>query len=415
VPSSRPEGPSADAVWIAIAIVLGLTTLLWSWAALHTEHWQRYELIDIGVYERYGDAIVDGEIPYRDFGPEYPPLSLAVFVLPAAIVGAGAAEVEYGDAFELTMLACGLALVLVSAATLVSLGASPLRLCVALGLVGATPLLLGSVILTRFDLWPALLTGAALLGFVRGRDRVGSGLLGAAVAAKLYPLALAPVALAFVWRRKGRREAVWCAAVIAAVVALCFAPFVALAPGGVVESLSKQFERPLQVESLPAAAVVALGVDVEIDQSHGSQNIGGGIGEAAALGSTVALVAALAWVWTAAVRARGDREDLVRLSAAAVVALVAFGKVLSPQFMIWLVPLVPLVGGRRGLPAAALFAVALGLTQVWFPGRYWDYALGLDRGVAAVVLARDLVLVALFALLAWPTRASGDGEVTTRA
>jgi hypothetical protein len=83
--------------------------------------------------------------------------------------------------------------------------------------------------------------------------------------------------------------------------------------------------------------------------------------------------------------------------------------------MIWLVPLVPLVGGRRGLPAAALFAVALGLTQVWFPGRYWDYALGLDRGVAAVVLARDLVLVALFALLAWPTRASGDGEVTARA
>ncbi|HZB22398.1 MAG TPA: glycosyltransferase 87 family protein, partial [Gaiellaceae bacterium] len=217
MPSSRPEEPSPDAVWIAIAIVLGLATLLWSWAALHTEHWQRYELIDIGVYERYGDAIVDGELPYRDFGPEYPPLSLAVFVLPAAIVGAGAAEAEFGDTFELTMLACGIALVLVSAATLVSLGASPLRLCVALGLVGATPLLLGSVILTRFDLWPALLTGAALLGFVRGRGRVGSGLLGAAVAAKLYPLALAPVALAFVWRRKGRREAVWCAAVIAAV------------------------------------------------------------------------------------------------------------------------------------------------------------------------------------------------------
>jgi hypothetical protein len=42
---------------------------------------------------------------------------------------------------------------------------------------------------------------------------------------------------------------------------------------------------------------------------------------------------------------------------------------------------------------------------VWFPLRYWQYANGFH--LAWVVLLRDLLLVALLALLAWPSRTSG--------
>ena len=35
------------------------------------------------------------------------------------------------------------------------------------------------------------------------------------------------------------------------------------------------------------------------------------------------------------------------------------------------------------------------LTQLWFPSRYWDLARELDPLPSALVLARDLVLVAL--------------------
>jgi hypothetical protein len=94
----------------------------------------------------------------------------------------------------------------------------------------------------------------------------------------------------------------------------------------------------------------------------------------------------------------------VRASAAAVVAFVALGKVLSPQFLIWLVPLVPLVRGRRGVAAAALLALAMVLTQLWFPYRYWDLALHFAPRESWLVLARDLVLVALAVVLAAPTR-----------
>jgi hypothetical protein len=75
--------------------------------------------------------------------------------------------------------------------------------------------------------------------------------------------------------------------------------------------------------------------------------------------------------------------------------------VLSPQFLIWLIPVVPLVYGRRGLVATALLAAALVVTQLWFPYRYWNLALHFGALESWLVLVRDLVLVALFLYLAW--------------
>jgi hypothetical protein len=94
----------------------------------------------------------------------------------------------------------------------------------------------------------------------------------------------------------------------------------------------------------------------------------------------------------------------VRASAAAVCAFVAFGKVLSPQFLIWLIPVVPLVRGRRGLWASLLLLAALVLTQIWFPFRYFRLALDFEAGLSWLLLARDLVLVSLVLLLLLPHR-----------
>jgi hypothetical protein len=80
--------------------------------------------------------------------------------------------------------------------------------------------------------------------------------------------------------------------------------------------------------------------------------------------------------------------------------------VLSPQFLIWLVPLVALVDGRRGVRAMGMLAVALVLTHLWFPRRYWDYVYTFDGLTASLVLARDLALVALAVLLVSPLRAT---------
>ena len=84
-------------------------------------------------------------------------------------------------------------------------------------------------------------------------------------------------------------------------------------------------------------------------------------------------------------------------AAAAVAALVAFDRVLSPQYLIWLVPFIPLVRGARGFCASLLLFLALGLTQTWFPRHYWPLANDHASPYSWYLLARDLALVAIAA------------------
>jgi uncharacterized membrane protein len=352
---------------------------LFCWGLVHLGFWSHGALVDWPTYQRYGDAILNhGLVPYRDFAVEYPPGALAVYIAPAAFG-------NYAAAFAWEMAVCGVVLVAVVAA---------IRREAAF-YVALAPVLAGSLILSRFDLWPALLTIAALAALLRERQRLGWALLGAAVAAKLWPLVLVPLAL--VWSyRAGRLRA---ALVGLVVVAAVFVPFAILAPHGLWDSLSGQASRPLQIESLGASLFTAFG-HPNVISSHGSQNVAGHGGVAALF--SLLQVATLVALWIAFARGPATGDRLLRYSAAAVCAFVAFGKVLSPQFLLWLIPLVPLVRGRRGLAATGLLTVALVLTQVWFPRRYWDYV-DAFRGADAV-LARNLALVALLAVLVWPDR-----------
>jgi uncharacterized membrane protein len=350
--------------------------------------------------------MLDGQVPYRDFRVEYPPAALPVFLLPA--IGDHHDELTYRNTFERLMALCGVLAVAGAALALIALRAGSERMLAALGFVALAPLALGSVILTRFDLWPTALAVLGLAAILFARERLGLGVLGLAAAAKIFPVVLVPPALAYVWRRRGRREAIVCAAFCAGVVALCFLPFVALSPGGVWDSLHRQADRPLQIESLGSSFLLVahqLGwYTVHLNLSHGSQNQGGSLPEALGAVQSLLQAAVVIALWVVFARGPATPERLVRYSAACVAAFVALGKVLSPQFLIWLLPLVPLVRGRRGLLASAVLAVALVLTQLWFPFHYWALALRLDARASYLVFARDLVLLVLVAALVWPTR-----------
>ena len=307
--------------------------------------------------------------------------------------------------------------------TALSLGA--LRVTVghaaaALGLVGATPLLLGELALTRFDALPVALTALCVAALLHGRSRLAAVALGLAVAAKLYPLLLAPLVVIYVHRRLGRREAALAAAITAATCAAVVLPFLALAPGEAWFSIRAQLTRGVQVESVAGNLVLAMSVAAN-HLGLGSLGVGiaeGGTGEVrsadvtgtlgqlvGALGGLAALAIVLA-VWVAAWRRPADPGRLVRDCAAVIAAQLALGRVLSPQFVLWLVPLVPLVSGRRGRAATALLAVALVATHAWFPDLYRDYVN--ERGAAETgyLLARNALLLGVLLLLVAPTARS---------
>jgi hypothetical protein len=391
------------------AVVLAATILFAAvWATLHYGFYGGNRIVDTPIYQGYGDAMANGQVPYADFSVEYPPAALPVFALPSVIVSSGASEGDYDRVFGFLMALCGAATIALVAFTLARDRAAPERIAAACALVALAPLALGSVVLTRFDLWPAALVAAALAALVAGRDRLGFGALALAIAAKVYALVLLPIFVAWVWKRQGRREAGIALAVAAGVVAICVLPFLALSPHGVWASSLRQTTRPLQIETLGSGALLALhhvfGLHLTMVSSHGSQNLSGGAPDALAIVQSVLEIALLLGIWRWFARGPAETDRLFRACAAAVCAFVVFGKVLSPQFLIWLLPLVVLVRGRRGVIASALLVVGMLLTQIWFPYRYWQLALHFDSAASWLVLVRDLGLVVLLAVLLWPGR-----------
>ncbi|MDQ2968600.1 MAG: glycosyltransferase 87 family protein [Actinomycetota bacterium] len=331
-------------------------------------------------------------MPYRDFFMEYPPGALVVFLPPAAFGS------HYNAAFKCLMALCGAATLVLVAFLLVRLGVSTSRLWAAVVLFALSPLALGPISLNTYDAWPALLALVALALLLTGRDVAAFALLGAAFAAKVYPVVLVLPAAIFVWRTRGRGLALRAIGAFAAVVALFVMPFLVTAPRGLAESFRAQAARSLQVESLGGSLLAAadrLGLysaTVVHRTGHAiSYDLVGSLPEALDVLSSIAqalAVVVVAWLY---VRGRDDPRRLAVALPAAIAGFLAFTRFFSPQYLVWLVPFVLLLE-----PAAwVLAAAALVLAQVWF-FHYSDvFTLG---EYVWLVLIRDLLVLALFAL-----------------
>jgi hypothetical protein len=391
------------AAWAAL-IVGSLCLFVLSWSLLHHGSLGSGQIIDTPTYQSYGDAIARGAVPYRDFAIEYPPAALPVFILPS--LGHEGEHVAYDRWFDREMALCGCLALLGTALCLRALRAGPARTATALGFFGVAPLLIGSVALTRFDFWPVALAVFALAALLSDRPVPAAVLLGAAIGAKLWPAALLPLFIVWVVKTRGPRAAAVWTAVVAAVLAAIFLPFTVLAPGGIAHSFHSQLTRPLQIESLGSAILIAVhhiaGTTLHVSGSFGSQNVTGPGAHAVEVVTTIAGAVALVGIWVLFARGPATGARLATHGAAAIAALLAFGKVFSPQFVIWLVPFVLLVGGLRGVASWALLAGVLALTHAWFPHHYWALAQGFAPTQSAELLARDLCVAALLLVLAWP-------------
>jgi hypothetical protein len=339
---------------------------------------------DLYVYSVINHALDAGQVPYRDFGFEYPPLAVLPLALPWAL-GSGSYETWF--AIEMLLLA------LVCQELLRALAGA--RAAWAWVLM---PLALGAQIRTHFDLAAIALVLGALLAFTREYPRSGFALLGVGALVKLFPVVLAPIAAAWLWGRGraavAREGLAWCAGV----VGVGLLPFAAL--GGLWSMAEFHLDRPVQIESLSATVLFAFGgshvtgAPVRPD-AFKSNGLDGGHADLVLALSTVVLVAALLLAVVLAARATSERQ-LIGCCLLALLAFVTFGKVLSPQYMIWLAPFAALAVASGERWVAGLLVSAIVLTQLWFPGRYFDLV-AQDGTIELLVAVRNLLLVAAIA------------------
>ena len=374
----------------ALAALVGLVA---GWAlTLWVAPWSDQRVNDLFVYRTFAQPVLAGGLPYRDVAFEYPPLAAPDIALPGI---AGTGEAAFRWAFALWTLVAAVAVVLLCGALARATGGDARRALVAAALM---PLLCGALLRTHFDLFPVALVLAGLLLLCRERPRAGLAVLGLGAMTKLFPLVAVPVALAWLVGRGQRREAWQGALACAAVMAVVAGAAVAVSPGGALDAVRYHLDRPVQVESSPA--LVLLGLDAAgagEARSVSSHRSDGLLHPAADAVAALFLAAFVAVVALLCARTGESARDLVVAALAGCAAFALLGKVLSPQFVIWLLPLGALAFAWRMHALAAAVALAAILTQVEFPAHYFDVVAREPLAVALVAL-RNLALAAVVAL-----------------
>jgi hypothetical protein len=180
---------------------------------------------------------------------------------------------------------------------------------------------------------------------------------------------------------------------------------VAIAPKGAEDALRWQTDRPVQVESIAGVALRAFGDARHIKNFRSDGIIHRSAGAVAAGVGAIGLVA-FVLLAIGVIRRPGPRE-LVLGSFAAVLVFTAFGKVVSPQYMIWVLALTALALAWRMYPLFAVMLAAHVLTFIEFPFHYAALTQGHPR-VLALVGARDALLVLAVGLCVRELYAPGE-------
>jgi uncharacterized membrane protein len=337
--------------------------------------------------------LLAGQLPYRDFSA-YPPLALVFFVLPRLN---GSSFADYYAGWQIEIFVCDLVVLWLLHAIARRSNQRP-----AWVLAGYTLFVLavGPIVFHQFDLFPAAMTVAAIYAFQRGKDTAGWIALTAGALTKLFPLLLIPIFAFPALRARDRRSLVRAAIAIAGTILVVLLPLLVTAPASLLSMFAYHTGRGIHVESTYGGLLLAADklhlTHVGLYERFGSWQLSGSGPDVLTPLSTVLFLAVLALVY----RLVWKKQVAPTTAAAAVIAsAIVTSKVLSPQYLIWLVPLVPLVESRRWMVLWTVFAAAGVASYYIFPLGYHRLIFENDGAVISVLVLRNLLLLLLTLLL----------------
>lgn len=374
-------------IWTLRAVALHaliLFTTLTPWAF-------QFVSSDIAVYFRDASLIMNGAIPYRDYLVEYPPMALPLFVIPRLFTNMFGVYVAL---FGTEMLLFDAAATYLVVRRLVALNEHltiPRRLAWYSAFLAALYPFSG----TRYDWAPMAVAFAAALMWFSGRAALGGAVAAIGALLKIFPGFVAGPA--FIWevveiyasRLRGTVS-------FAITLALGITMWAILGMG---RSLEYHLSRGLEIETLWAGVLMAIakvaGAPLGAEWHSGSLDLlAHGAREISAVIFPIQGVVMLAVLWRFW---RSGLQEPLRYVGAGILAIAITGKILSPQYLIWLIPFVAVLNGRAGAWGRWIFLFACIATTIIYP---WNagHLVAFDAWTIGLLNARNASLVALLVL-----------------
>ncbi|MEV5984077.1 glycosyltransferase family 87 protein [Streptomyces sp. NPDC052051] len=331
------------------------------------------------IYHGWYEALRTGSFPHHDVTWQYPPAAALAILSPALLPFA-----DYAHAFfDLVFLADLAVFCLLQYA-----GLRPGRSLRGAWMWTVGVALLGPTVYARYDVMVTAVAVAALLAGTR-HPRVMGVLAGFGAMVKVWPVLLLAGAL--------RSKAWIAAAVTAGGLALAFA----LTMPGAFSFLTFQRDRGTEVESLGSLVFHVArryGWEGEVRLNYGSVEF---LGPYVDWVSGAALfLSVIAFGWLLLWRLRVRHMTPPAIADAAFVAVLVFtvtSRVISPQYMVWLVGLAAVClcfrGSRMTVPAGLILAACLA-TVLEFPVYFGDVVASDPLGVALLFVRNGLLVAA---------------------
>jgi hypothetical protein len=361
---ARPRPTSADVLtWL----LLGLRVAVLLSVAFDVPHFPSSTAV------RFQQIAHTGGMPYRDFPLEYP-IGELVVIRAVAAGSLGATRV---------LVACVAFVSDVVTYALLWLGRG--RVVALRYLALATPLLV--FIYRRTDLLAVVLAVAGAMAVERGRERSGGVLFAGAILTKLWPVVLLP-ALVLRDRARALRMAVVVSAVGVAAWVLVGGP------DAVRQVVTLRGADGWEIEATVGAVVWPLTGEYRYEQGA---NRTGAMPPWARIALVLLLIAGLAAVWWKSSRSPADPYGAPAL--AAVATLLVLSPVLSPQYLVWLVPWAA-IASHDDTRLTRLAAVPVVITGAVMALWYLDVAIGRPANQTVMIVRNIALLVVPLTYLA---------------
>ncbi len=259
----------------------------------------------------------------------------------------------------------------------------------------------------RFDLIPAALILGSVILAARSKWKWAFVLLALATTFKFFPVVLV---IPFLIAQQKQYSEKWYSwhrwSALGLYCGICMVAMLLSLSLNIADTINPFlyfFDRPIQVESASATLLWLgkfLGYPISIIQTYGSVNVLSALSHKVSLLSSLCLVVGL--LYTFWLQWRG-KVDIYTASLLTVLIIIITGKVFSPQYLIWLAPLLALVGQANW--KWLLTWGIIGLLTTWvYPNMYNSVPLKYVPLLPAfypVVLARNLLIFGFIIVLAY--------------